>query len=211
MKWLNYTNIKKMDYFKSRLNKGVCKSLKKERPDDYDDFMYLFKMYHPEKHTKLKDVIDLCIVNNKRNFKYYEVNLIREDGTVEDISYRCCILNRPKNKSLNDAMRYTIQPQIDDFKNSVEIYKCEYCNSYENIEIDHIKPFKDLTEDFLKNRNDIPVLFDDSPYNFAMFRHEDKNINDEWFDYHKITAKLRCLCKQCNISRNKKILKTLII
>jgi 5-methylcytosine-specific restriction endonuclease McrA len=34
-----------------------------------------------------------------------------------------------------------------------------------------------------------------------------QNINDEWFDYHKKTAKLRCLCKQCNVSRNKKYIK----
>ena len=55
MEWLNYTNVKKMDYFKSRLNKGVCKSLKKEKPDDYNDFLYLFQTHHPEKETKLKE------------------------------------------------------------------------------------------------------------------------------------------------------------
>jgi hypothetical protein len=209
MEWLNFTNIKKMDYFKSRLNKGICKSLKQERPDDYNDFLYLFQTHHPEKETKLKDVIDLCIVNNKRNLKYYEVNLIKKDCSVEDISYRCCIIDRPKNKNLNDAMRYTIQPQIDEFKKSIEILKCEFCNSYNNIEIDHIKLFQDLSDDFLKNRKDIPVLFDDSPYNFAMFRQEDKIIKNEWFNYHKENAKLRCLCKQCNLSRNKTTLKKL--
>ena len=153
MKWLNYTNIKKMDYFKSRLNKGVCKSLKKERPDDHDDFMYLFKWYHPEKQTKLKDVIDLCIVNNKRNFKYYEVNLIREDGTVEDISYRCCI-NKPYDEFLRD--------------------------------------------------NNIPTTFDDNYYNSAVFKKEDKVFENEWIEYHMNNCLLRCLCKNCNLTRERK-------
>ena len=57
------------------------------------------------------------------------------------------------------------------------------------------------------NRNDIPVKFDDSPYNSAMFSSNDKKIEEEWYNYHKEHAILRYLCRKCNISRNKKNLK----
>ena len=77
--------------------------------------MELFK-FHPESDMKLLDVIDLCIVNNKRNSKFFEINLIRSNGQKEDISYRCCINKRNTNYNLNQALRYAIEPQIKEFR-----------------------------------------------------------------------------------------------
>ena len=190
------------DYYKSKLNKGLSPSLKTEREDDFNDFMELFKN-HPEYDTKLKDVVDLCIIRNKRNFKYFEINLIRADGTREDISYRCCINSRPTNYNINSALRYAIEPQIKAFRNSSELV-CEFCKSIEDIQIDHIITFKDLTDCFLKNRKDIPTLFDDNDYNSCKFKLEDKRFENEWYIYHQNNAKLRCLCRKCNLARNAK-------
>lgn len=200
---MNKTQMK--EYYSAKLNKGICKSLKTERIQDFNDFMELFNN-HPEKETKLKNVVDLTIVKNKRNSKYYEINVIREDGSTEDISYNCCINQRPKNHNLNMALRYTIEPQIEEFKfnNNNNVF-CSFCGDTNNIQVDHITTFKDLTNDFLNNRNDIPVKFDDSPYNSAMFSSNDKKIEEEWYKYHKEHAILRYLCRKCNISRNKKI------
>ncbi len=125
-------NKKQMtDYYKSKLNKGLCQSLKIERKEDFKAFMELFKD-HPEYETKLENVVDLSIIKNKRNSKYFEINLIRADGTKEDISYRCCINSRPANYNINSALRYTIEPQITAFRNSSELV-CEFCKSIEDI------------------------------------------------------------------------------
>jgi len=194
-------NKKQMtDYFKGKLNKGICKSLKIERNDDFNDFMELFKN-HPEYETKLKDVVDLCIVQNKRNSKYFEINIIRTDGTTDDISYRCCINPRPVNYNLNSALRYTIEPQISAFREKTNLI-CDFCKSVDDIQIDHIIRFKDLSDDFLKGRNDIPEVFDDNNYNSCKFREVDKLFMDAWYEYHLIHSKLRCLCRKCNLARN---------
>ena len=70
------------------LNKGLCDSLVQHRKQDYDEMIELFKN-HPDDPDKLRDVIDTSIVKNKRNNKYFEFNLLRKDGSIEDISYRC--------------------------------------------------------------------------------------------------------------------------
>lgn len=198
--WFNLNKSQQTNYFKIRLNKGLCKSLKKERNDDFNDFMELFK-FHPESDMKLLDVIDLCIVNNKRNSKFFEINLIRSNGQKEDISYRCCINKRNTNYNLNQALRYAIEPQIKEFRDKNK-NKCVLCGSTNNIQIDHIIMFKNLVNDFLKKTSrPIPNEYDDSDFNAAKFKLEDKELEEEWFIYHKKNATLRCLCSKCNYSR----------
>ncbi len=199
--WIGLNKTMKTNYFKAKLRKGFCKSLKLERNEDFVDFMELFKN-HSDYHTKLKDVVDLAIVSNKRNHKCFEINLIKSNGDVDDISYRYCINERCENYNLNSALRYTIEPQILEFRKNTLLI-CEFCNSKENIHIDHIILFKTLAKDFLKTQKEIPSDFDDNEYNGCKFKKEDENFKNQWFDYHKCNAKLRCLCCKCNSQRPK--------
>lgn len=189
-------------YFKSKLNKGCCSSLKKERNEDFNDFMELFKN-HPEYDTKLKNVVDLCIIHNKKNKKYFEINLIKQDGSLEDISYLRCINKVPKNYNLNSALRYTIEPQISEYRTKNRLI-CEICKSSENIHIDHIENFSDLVNNFLNTRKDIPIDFDDNEYNGCKFQDKDIQFKIDWYEYHKKNAKLRCLCAKCNLTQPKR-------
>ena len=198
--WINLNKTQKTNVFKAKLNKGLCRSLKDERNEDFIDFMELFK-YHPESDTKLRDVIDICIISNKKNKKYFELNLIKSNGEIEDISYRCCINERNNTFNLNRALRYAIEPQIQDFRYKNEM-KCSFCNSIDNVHIDHIIMFKNLVKEFLKlNSKSIPTDFDDKEYNGSKFKLKDKQFEEDWFIYHKNNAKLRCLCSKCNLSR----------
>lgn len=199
--WIGLNKTMKTNYFKAKLRKGLCKSLKVERNEDFIDFMELFKN-HPDYQTKLKDVIDLTIVFNKRNHNFFEINLVKSNGDIEDISYRYCINERCENYNLNSALRYTIEPQILEFRKT-NILICEFCNSKENIHIDHIILFKILANNFLKTKKYIPIDFDDNEYNGCKFKKEDEDFKNEWFDYHKHNAKLRCLCSKCNSQRAK--------
>ena len=194
----------KRNHFKTILNKGLSQSLYNERYNDYIELVELFKN-HPEYPNKLRELKDICIVRNKRTPKYYEFNLIRTDGTREDISYIECI--SPSNKSLNEALRYCVQPQIDHFRDN-NIMKCKFCNKTsrtEEIQVDHITMFKVLTTDFLKNKKHIPTEFDSSYFNGAMFKDDDKMFANEWYEYHLNNAELRPLCKTCNLTRPKKM------
>lgn len=197
--WKDLNKTQKTTYFKSKLNKGLCQSLKNERNEDFVDFMELFKN-HPDFKTKLTNVIDLCIIRNKRNSKYFEINLIRLNNDIEDISYRCCINERNNNFNLNSALRYAIEPQIQAFRNENEM-KCDFCNSTDNIHIDHIIMFKNLANDFLSSYKSIPNYFDDNEFNGSKFKKKDIEFENDWFNYHKKNAKLRCLCAKCNLSR----------
>ena len=136
----------KTKYYKNILNKGVCTSLKTEREDDYNDMMVLFTE-HPEYPYKLRDVVDIMIVRNKKVPKYYEFNLVRENGDIEDISYRCCIKKRGKETDYLNAMRNAIEPQINYFR-TISERECEICGSNNEIQIDHIYEFCDLVKDF---------------------------------------------------------------
>lgn len=194
-----------LKHYKDILNKGLSQSLHTERICDYNELIKLFQN-HPESPHKLRDLKDICIVPNKRTPKYFEFNLIRVDGTIEDISYIVCISKPNKNKDLNEALRYCVQPQIDLFRNN-NIMKCMFCsktNKTEEIHIDHIIMFKDLTNNFLKNKKNIPTDFDSNYYNGAMFRDIDNDFAEEWFKYHLENAQLRPLCKSCNLARSKK-------
>jgi hypothetical protein len=81
---------------------------------------------------------------------------------------------------------------------------CSKTNKTEEIHIDHIIMFKDLTNNFLKNKKNIPTDFDSNYYNGAMFRDIDNDFAEEWFKYHLENAQLRPLCKSCNLARSKK-------
>ena len=193
------------EYFKKILNKGVCESLVEDRKQDYDELMELFKK-HPDYPSKLEGVIDMKIMRNKRNPKCYEFNLIRQNGLIEDISYRCCINTRNSNHDFLNAMRNCINPQIQDFKR-LSKKECEFCKDTNNIHIDHIYMFKNLVSDFItiQDKKNIPTKFDDNIDNMAIFKKEDIDFSNEWYSYHYVHARLRCLCSKCNLSRSKTI------
>jgi hypothetical protein len=132
-----------------------------------------------------------------------ELQIIREDNTVDNISYRCCINKPNKDRNLKNAMRYAIHSQILHFRNECDVLECALCKSKDNIHIDHIILFKTLYDEFLRDKKDIPTTFDDNFYNSAVFKKEDKLFENEWIEYHMNHSSLRCLCKNCNLTRKK--------
>lgn len=189
------------EYYKNILNKGLCKSLKNERLKDYEELMSLFKN-HPDTN-KLNNVNDIYIIRNKKNSKYFEFRLIKTDGTEDDISYRICINKRSSSYDINQAFRNAIDYQIKDFRNNCA-KECVFCGCNEDIHIDHIYLFKNLVNDFINERNDIPTSFDDNIDNTSIFKKEDINFENEWREYHEKHSTLRPLCKNCNLRRSKK-------
>jgi len=192
-----------VEYFKKILNKRLSDSLVNERKQDYEELMELFKK-HPDYPSKLEGVIDMKIIKNKRNTKYYEFNLIKENGSIEDISYRCCINTRSSDHDLLNAMRNCMSPQIQDFKRAAK-KECEFCKDTNNIHIDHIYMFKYLVCDFLTlfDKTNVLTSFDNSIDNSAIFQKEDEEFSETWYLYNKANALLRPLCSKCNLSRGK--------
>ncbi len=198
------TKKEQIQHYCKILNKGECSSLKTFRRDDFNELFELFKK-HPDK-DKCKDLQDIIIVRNKRRPIYYEFNIRKSNGDLIDISYRYCIsgVHQSSKAKLISAMRHSIQPQIDDYRESKSCLKCELCKSTNSIHIDHIITFKDLADAFLQNQPNVPQEFDDTDYNSCKFKSNDKNFEERWIKYHKEFAALRPLCQSCNLARGRK-------
>ena len=85
-----------LKYFRKMINDiGFCDSLKSHYNDAYEELMKLFKN-HSEYPEKVDNVVDIAIVHNKLNKNYFELQIIKNDGTTDDISYIKCIQNHQK-------------------------------------------------------------------------------------------------------------------
>lgn len=195
----------RQQYFKNKIYSiGLTQSVKNHNEQDYNEFLGLFKN-HPDHPKKTEGISDIFIVRNKMNPKCYELGILKDDGTSDNISYlACCKTKQDELKSLKAAMRYSIKPQIDEFKRKNNVSKCVYCGSFSNIEIDHDEPsFKKLFEDFLAKNQNFPTVFAETYYNTASFTENDKDFHEKWYKYHWTHAKLQPLCKKCNMTKKK--------
>lgn len=200
------TKKAKKDYYKSLLKKGVCSSLKKYRPSDFNDYQLLFKHY-PYK-AKIQGMIDLAIRPNQEFPNSNQMFIIYDDGREdESVSYRPPFEPKRDDYHINEAMRNSINDQIVKFRENAKL-KCEECGRVDHLHVDHYEiPFSKLRDDFLdwfKNNNGIiPEHFAKDRAGRTVF---DMNIKEHlefcynWDQYHVYYAKLQILCRSCNCS-----------
>lgn len=113
-------------------------------------------------------------------------------------------------RDLISAMRQAVRFQINKWRRAnLTKKRCALCDSVFQIEVDHEAPlFNEMTSVFLsddRNRQLIPTEFDYSRKTCGRkFRTRDALFSKRWKAYHKQHAKLRWLCKPCNLARKKK-------
>lgn len=184
---------------------GLCSSVK--NTPYYEELITILER-HPRANQKLHDIQDIKIRRNKigRGLAMYIVNSFDE---WISISYNICIsgIDKSYESELNSALRYEIDYQIKDFKNSNDNI-CVKCGSTSNLEVDHIYLFKNIRKDFEEYLECIhnlgfPDKFDDAPdeTNRRCFPVSHNEAKDIWKNYHLENANLRILCKSCNLSR----------
>lgn len=178
----------------------------KYNDDDFYVLNDLIKL-HPKYKEKIGDGIEHFHIKKHPKYIHYCI-WIKQKNKEELVSFswnEC--LKKNKTTPIQDfkkALRITIEPQIINFKNSIEDKKCELCSSKENIHVDHIIHFEKLIEDFLKiNRENIPILFYKNKLLDLEFKEEDLIIKNNWYNFHLENATLRLLCQTCNLSRPK--------
>lgn len=198
------------DYVRNLIIKiNICDSVK-NRGIEYYNKLYDIILKHPDSDSKLRNIEDFKISKNKLNINAYELYIIKKDGIIEDVSWRICASGKHKKmkQEFVSALRYTIENQIYDFKKISDLTICSLCGLSTNNtpHIDHIIHFDKIVEDFQKYiKKEAPINFDNAPDNTnrRMFKEEDKEYEQEWNNYHKNNAKLRVLCKRCNLTREK--------
>jgi hypothetical protein len=199
------TKTKLYEYVNSHINRiRECDSLKAQEEDFFNFCINLFKK-HPGYPDKTRDLVDIKITRNSLNKMCYQLNVIRKDGSIEDISYRQCIYTQ-KNNHLNEAFRVAVTPDIMEFKNTHDhICSNKHCTSdnYTTYDVDHVNYFEKLVYDFMKDRTIFPTEFSETIHNQRCFKSSDFNFEQEWIFFHRKHAVLQILCHTCNLKRKK--------
>ena len=162
---------------------------------------------HPNPE-KTKGMVGLSVEPNRLNPKSFGLNILKDDGTKVDISWRICLSKTPKtsNEKLAGAMRFAISDQILDFRKKNTGNHCTHCgDEFGNGIVPHIHhskcEFKDLMKNFIKVcGRQIPLSFDDDPSTHQKkFKLLDYEFEKDWCKYHKKLAVLQLVCKHCNL------------
>lgn len=194
-------------YFRGVIDRiGLCNSVKTKYPSEFLDLCEVFTR-HPEYPEKFIGLIDIKIDYNRQFTNQYVVYIVKNNGEIDNVSVmKTCITGKPKD-NLRISMRYSIQLQIDEYRNNQTIHICELCSNKNQIEIDHHSekaPFAKLYDDFMKlNTLSIPTSFNETNSHMKCFKEIDYIFEENWKQYHKNNAILRMLCRTCNGSQPK--------
>lgn len=166
---------------------------------------------HPNATVKIgMGISHYEITRNPLTPEYFQLNLIRIDGSRSDISYVKCVTGNPAScgTKLRSALREAVFVQIESFRQDALRLSanCRRCGDL--IEgrghVDHELFFEDLVLEFLTLYPNYPKDFDDDPVNHkAIFRTEDSDFREGWKVFHENRSVLVLTCASCNLSRKK--------
>jgi hypothetical protein len=195
---------------------GICDDILNIYPDKYKILIKILER-HPDFQSKSKNMCNIKIQRNKYNTGN-ETIIIRDNGEI-DIAWHNAITgkHKPEKESLMSAMRSSIDPQIYEFRTNCKIKCCELCGSVERLQVDHNdtkkSAFDELAYNFvMENNMEIPDNFgelNDGTHRYC-FLEKNSVFRDKWIKYHRLRARLRLLCRNCNLSRKKTKIKLVL-
>jgi hypothetical protein len=155
---------------------------------------------HPDYEDKITD-IDCWVVRVDPIYKSKGLGIRKKNGDVIGFSYNHALSEGKTtyNSIINKTMRDIISPYIIWFRKKLpKICKCELCSCIAyDIHIDHVLCFKDIRDNWLKDKDIIDIIEDDN----GLYSFEDYNLTLDWYNYHKDNAILRATCANCNMKR----------
>ncbi len=209
------------DKAKEWLNNHCHRYYHMEDERDEEEFLILFKLIkrHPNYHTWKKKKPNAFHITRGKGNKALQLMVrfpplsrnAKTNGKYRIVSWVACakgkLAKRQKETSvdnqLTSAMRYAIRRQISIFRNRFGIKKCVLCGSTERIEVDHIRKFHVLRDEFKESQmlkgNPAPTKFKFHPKRgVSMFLNVDEKWKQAWQRYHNKNATYRFLCSDCN-------------
>ncbi|MCP5060975.1 MAG: DCL family protein [Ignavibacteriae bacterium] len=174
---------------------------------DYNFLNDLIKN-HIRYDDKIGCGIDFFII--RKNFAgANELNIQREDGSIESISWSSCAKINTKHNDKNHltaAMREAINLTCYEFKKKQEDKSCRFCGDDNDIHTDHHNPsFIELQNRFLKENTKIPTKYSKRVGTHKVcFLEEDWDFEKKWKSYHDDNCSLQLLCRSCNLKKSKK-------
>jgi len=191
---------------------GITNSVKLKNAE-YFIFLSLLCKRHPHYEDKLQRFIDFQIYRDALNKRGLALNIVNNDGSTTEISWRICVSGKckPTKTLFNSALRQCISPQIMHFKELSDLSYCRECNCTligKTPHVDHHEiQFIQLVENFLKINKEtitIPTEYNKKEITFeTLFANKDAWIGELFKTYHLENASLRILCETCNLTREK--------
>jgi beta-galactosidase beta subunit len=163
-----------------------------------------------KRHPTKSHFIPTSFTFEKPYHMYFNV-----DNYRDSFSYNDCITGKSKNKTYDflACLRSSIEPQIKNFRKNQSSYKCVSCNTNDDnikYEVDHVKPFKQIYNEFMKtieeiDPNDFKMIYDSKKHRLMFDLSDDytKSLHDLWIDFHNENADLQILCISCHINKTK--------
>jgi hypothetical protein len=205
------TDNDKKDYVRGVIaGIGVCPSVKAFSTDAYDT-LFAIVQHHPDATSKLRDIEDFYITQNKFGGNHgFTLMIKKKDGGGIDVSYLRSATG--KKTSTRDVflacLRVSVDPQIREFKDNETAKVCAICNEKltkkTGLEADHVKHFTTIVDEFIAMQ---PAPFtyptETRECNDGTFRYRltDSELEASFIEYHRMVATLQLTCKKCNQSR----------
>ncbi len=170
----------------------------KNKPPSPAASKFLLNLFqrHPNHSEKIGCGIRNIVIGDHPNGNGCHITLYRNDWTCTDISWRMCIDGKYKSYSyqLRDIMRNAIMADIEEFRVDSP-NKCEACGGDGPHEIDHVLPFKDLSEVFMEEHTEFGGFDGCDADDIDTFR---KKYENKWRRFHKKNAIYQKLCVACH-------------
>jgi hypothetical protein len=131
----------------------------------------------------------------------------RTDESPFDFRWLECLYRRNSFSLLSGICRDLVMDQKNEFRDRNFRGMCEVCGEplrLSECQVDHIPPatFENLLKGWLKSvhmvADDIEIIRSNRYGVWSKF--EDPFLAQQWVEYHEINARLRCVCRNCNLS-----------
>lgn len=183
---------------KSELTVKIGKFLKvhAEIPVEYLPKIRNVLARHPKWDEKSANSVGITILETGGIRMF---GLIKQDGTVEEISYRKAIYGEKHANNARSALGNTIkylQSGFQKVRHEMDRTACDYCETNPGILVTQNSPsFQYLVEGFMQTYNISVVKTYLNEHNYM--RLADRNMADAWIAYYKERANLTLACRDC--------------
>ena len=179
-----------------------------EQPYEFKYFRELIKRHYLYKPNAVVShfIIDYDIRTKKSNV----MTVVYDDNHEHIISWnKCCTKSKPTDSKtlLTRAMRNAIAPSVQQYKTEHKYDSCVLCESHEETNVDHVLPFQEIRDYFIKYTvYKTPTEFDDEGY-CIMFKKQDMKFMKSFIRHHDLYENnLQILCRNCNLKKSNSIL-----
>jgi len=136
------------------------------------------------------------IVSNPRNPAYPLVKAVFQSGSEKTLCVRSKKQSLIGKEARRKAMRDAVSEEMAEFKGK----RCKVCGSTDDLTVDHIRPFRDIADEFEQTKQKWPKSFYKDTTRVRFYR-EDEDWLREWQEFHRRKSEFQTLCRSCNSSK----------